>query len=102
MTNWRRTKDYRHWRASVVRRDKVCVICGARQKRQAHHIKNGRHHPEYRFDVDNGVTLCSSCHIQFHTNFKNSFREKATEKDWNNFTVLVAYVKGLECLSTQN
>ena len=94
--DWRADRRYRVWRASVIRRDKKCVICGG-MGRQAHHIKNGQHHPDSRFDVDNGVTLCRACHTQFHCNFKNSFREKATEKDWFNFLALVNYVKGLKC-----
>ena len=92
---WRKTREYRQWRVSVIRRDKVCVLCSSRKNREAHHIKNGEHHPKFRFDVQNGVTLCRECHTQFHTNFKNSFREKSTEKDWNNFVELTAYIKGL-------
>ena len=97
MADWRKSRDYRLWRAAVIRRDGVCQICNARKHREAHHVKNGQHHPDSRFDVDNGVTLCRACHTQFHCNFKNSFREKATEKDWFNFLALVNYVKGLKC-----
>lgn len=101
MSSWRKTRDYRIWRANVIRRDSRCVICGSLQNRQAHHIKDGSYHAESRFDVDNGVTLCGgsmdSCHTQFHCNFKNSFREKCEDKDWGNFIDLVTYVKGLEC-----
>jgi hypothetical protein len=28
MANWRKTREYRVWRAQVIRRDKCCVICG--------------------------------------------------------------------------
>lgn len=93
--HWRKTRDYRLWRVAVIRRDSCCVICGSNQRREAHHVKNGAHHADGRFDVDNGVTLCRECHTQLHTNFKNSFREKTTEKDWINFCNLVEYVKGL-------
>ena len=92
--NWRRTKEYRHWRVAVIRRDGKCVICGCRQGRQAHHIENGQHHPESRYDVGNGVTLCKLCHRQLHTNFKRSYRCKTTRADWENFQELARYFIG--------
>ncbi len=91
MVKWRTTKEYRLWRIAVIRRDGRCIICGSLKRREAHHIKNGQHHPRDRFDIENGVTLCRSCHVQLHTNFKNSFREKCTEKDWINFLALSIY-----------
>jgi len=93
--NWRRTTDYRRWKIAVIRRDGVCRVCGSRDRREAHHIKNGSHHPESRFDVDNGVCLCRRCHTAFHCDYKNSFREKTSEKDWLNFLSLVIYIKTL-------
>ena len=94
--NWRRTREYRQWRVSVIRRDATCVICNSRQNRQAHHIEDGSHHPESRFDVENGITLCRGCHTALHTMFKPSFRHKTTKADWLNFLDLVNYIKGLE------
>jgi predicted restriction endonuclease len=91
--DWRNTRDYRIWRAKIVRRDKRCVVCGSIKNRQAHHLNAGSYFPNDRFKIDNGVCLCSSCHIQFHNNFKNSFREKCTKKDFLNFIDLVKYLK---------
>ena len=93
-TGWRTTRDYRVWRATVIRRDKACVICGKTKGRQAHHINDGSNHPDERYDVDNGITLCGgsdSCHTAFHTMYKSSFRKKATRADWLNFVDLVRY-----------
>ena len=95
MANWRRTKDYRLWRVFVIRRDKICRCCGSKDKREAHHIEDGSHNANLRFDVDNGITLCRRCHSQFHTNFKNSYREKTNRKDLNNFFALADYFKKL-------
>ena len=89
--NWRRSREYRVWRASVVRKGKVCHICKSSRRRQAHHIKNGSHHPESRYDVDNGVVLCRDCHSQLHNNYKHSYRMKTTDKDWDNFKALDNY-----------
>jgi len=91
-------RKYRIFRAIVVRRDKVCVICGSRYRRSAHHINSWKYFPLERYDTENGVTLCGGrgCHNAFHTMFKNSYREKATKKDWLNFLDLVNYIKGLK------
>jgi len=95
MSSWRNTREYRVWRASVIRRDKVCVVCGSRKRRQAHHIDHSMYFPDKRFDVSNGVTMCSKCHMQFHSNFKRSTRVKCTKYDFDNFMSLVSYIKTL-------
>ena len=48
---WRYTREYRIWRAKVIRRDKRCVICGSIKNRQAHHLNHGSYFPDERFDV---------------------------------------------------
>ena len=93
--SWHNSREYRIWRAQVIRRDKACVVCGNTNRRQAHHILSGSYFPDDRFDIENGVTLCSKCHMNFHCNFKNSYREKCTDKDWNNFIVLKDYILSL-------
>jgi len=93
--DWRKTPEYRKWRIEVIRRDTRCKICNSLQKRDAHHINDGSSHALLRFDINNGVTLCHNCHTNFHTNFKSSYRQKCTDKDWNNFINLVQYIKSL-------
>ena len=91
--DWRRTGDYRQWRVTVIRRDKTCVCCGAHKKRQAHHLENGAHNPDLRFDPDNGVTLCAKCHRALHCMYKKSFRQKTTQDDFINFMDLYRFVE---------
>jgi len=93
--SWRRTREYRIWRAEVIRRDKVCKICGSMYKRHAHHINHASYFPEQRFDAENGVCLCSWCHSQFHNNFKRNTRQKCDLADYLNFVALSIYLKGL-------
>ena len=85
----------RIWRIQVIRRDGVCKICGTRKSRQSHHLNSASFFPDERFDINNGVTLCYSCHMNFHNNFKRSYRTKCTKYDWDNFICLTDYIKGL-------
>lgn len=56
------------WRKKVFKRDNyTCQKCGNYgQQLNAHHILSWANHPDERFNVDNGVTLCKSCHILVH------------------------------------
>jgi len=60
----RASPEYNQWRKAVYKRDDyTCQQCGDRGVRlEAHHIKPFATHPELRFDVGNGITLCKSCH----------------------------------------
>ncbi len=60
---------YRLWRTSVFERDDfTCQICKARGVQlQADHIKPFATFPALRFDIDNGRTLCVSCHRKTDT-----------------------------------
>jgi hypothetical protein len=60
----RQTYDYQKWRKDVFERDDfTCRGCGVRGVYiTAHHIKSFAYHPDLRFDLDNGLTLCEPCH----------------------------------------
>jgi|AntAceMinimDraft_18_1070375.scaffolds.fasta_scaffold120866_2 hypothetical protein len=60
--------EYREWRLMVFGRDDyTCHDCGKRGVYlEAHHIKSWKEHPELRFEINNGMTLCRSCHIKKH------------------------------------
>lgn len=59
--------EYREWRISVFIRDgRKCVRCGSREKIHAHHVKPFADRQDLRFDVSNGITLCSECHGKEH------------------------------------
>jgi 5-methylcytosine-specific restriction endonuclease McrA len=65
----RASKMYREWRKAVFDRDDyTCLICGQRGGiLNADHIKKFADHPEFRFDVTNGRTLCKDCHLNTPT-----------------------------------
>jgi len=65
----RHSIEYNIWRKAVYARDNwTCQHCKVKQRFPvAHHIKTFKDYPELRFDVDNGLTLCRSCHKKVHT-----------------------------------
>lgn len=51
------------WSRLVKERDNyVCALCGRNESSRSHHVLPFADYPQYRFDVDNGVTLCAACH----------------------------------------
>jgi NUMOD3 motif/HNH endonuclease len=64
----RHSQEYQRWRFDVFVRDGfACRMCGDRRggNLNAHHIKSFADHPERRFDVSNGITICETCHARF-------------------------------------
>lgn len=76
----RRSIEYRLWREAVFARDNwTCQKCGQRGgELDPHHILNFAEHPELRFALDNGITLCRNCHKKFHKKYgyKNNTKEQ--------------------------
>lgn len=72
--NWRgghakRPATQKGWAQAVISRDlATCQECGSTNvELHAHHIKPFKDHPELKWDVDNGTTLCFRCHWAVHT-----------------------------------
>ena len=64
----RTSLEYRLWREAVFERDNhTCIWCGSVEKIEADHIKPFAYFPELRFAIDNGRTLCHSCHTTTET-----------------------------------
>jgi len=57
---------HREWRKAVFERDDyTCQKCKIRGgKLEAHHIKPFAYFSDLRYEVDNGLTLCKSCHLK--------------------------------------
>lgn len=84
--------DSKEWSKAVRERDgHKCVECGAVGRLHAHHVRPWKHHPELRFDVDNGKTLCPPCHQiahgwrfpawAYHGETRTSAKGPATDQD---------------------
>lgn len=69
----RSTYEYNSWRKAVFERDGYsCQKCHSKNSinntvvLNAHHIKNWKNNIADRYNVNNGITLCSKCHNEFH------------------------------------
>lgn len=60
----RGTFEYKFWKNECFERDNyTCQICNKRGGYlEVHHIKSWKDYPELRYDVNNGQTLCKTCH----------------------------------------
>lgn len=70
-------KSQRKWSRSVHEKNNFkCVICGSNKNIEAHHLDSWNSAEEKRFDVKNGVTLCKSCHKEFHKKYGYGYNTK--------------------------
>lgn len=78
--DYRNNKEYREWRKKVFERDKyTCNNCNTIGGiLNAHHIKKYKNFPKLRYEVNNGITLCESCHRLEHKKLRG---EKNTRLD---------------------
>ena len=77
----RKSNEYYLWRKSVFKRDNyTCQRCGdnSGSNLNAHHIINYMENEDLRTDLDNGITLCKTCHKLFHDTYgyKNNNRNQ--------------------------
>lgn len=89
----RTSYNYILWRNSVYKRDDyTCQICGQRGRRlNANHIKRFSDYIELRTLLDNGITLCKSCHqmVTWH------------ESEWESYFNFNLMSRGLDYLTLQ-
>lgn len=64
----RLSKNYKEWRINVFKKDKFCCkLCGSKGViLNAHHKFKWSDFPKFRFDINNGTTLCENCHKFIH------------------------------------
>lgn len=75
----RSSEDYLFRKQVFKRDDYTCQKCGSSGVTlNAHHILNYKDNPDTRYDVDNGITLCDKCHIQFHRQY--GYRHNTVEQ----------------------
>lgn len=59
------SRKYAEWREKIRIRDEFkCKKCGSEKALHVHHIVPWKEREELRFDVENGIILCRSCHAK--------------------------------------
>jgi len=76
----RKRRNFRIWREAIFKRDNFsCQKCKASGGYlHPHHINNFAEYIDLRFSIDNGITLCKKCHLEFHKKygFRNNTKEQ--------------------------
>ncbi len=63
----RNSTETKAWRRKVLERDSYqCTECGSKHNLHAHHIMPWSKYPSERLVLDNGITLCTPCHLEAH------------------------------------
>ena len=87
----RHHKEYVYWRTSVYKRDNfICQKCNKPSNKAsgelvAHHLYDWKNHTKQRYTINNGVTLCRTCHIFFHNKFMGHSSVSCTPQDFGNY-----------------
>lgn len=86
MAYFDRKDDYGYirWAQEVKQRDHyTCAICGRRGVAlHSHHLNAWAEYPDQRYDVENGVTLCTFHHEDFHEKYGKG---KNTEEQFEEY-----------------
>ncbi len=71
-------KQAADWAKQVKARDNyVCQMCGKYGiYLHSHHLNSYSDFVEQRYDINNGITLCFSCHENFHAAFGKGHNTK--------------------------
>jgi 5-methylcytosine-specific restriction endonuclease McrA len=57
--------EYKDFRNKVIKRDgRKCMMpgCSSKKRLQVHHIRKWSTASSLRYEISNGITLCSRCH----------------------------------------
>lgn len=73
-SDYRKTSEYEKWRRAVIERDGKCELCCTSKKLVAHHKIPISEDVSLVYDVDNGQTLCNSCHPKEHARMRKEKR----------------------------
>lgn len=74
------------WRKLVLKRDgHMCQVCGSLESLVAHHLDGYKDNLVLATDVNNGITMCRGCHLDFHVNFMGGYRIPVTKQDFEDY-----------------
>lgn len=56
-----------YWSREVRMKDgHKCVVCGKGRKLTSHHLFSKSKYPALKYNISNGIVLCSQCHEEVH------------------------------------
>ena len=68
------------WFNVILTRDKSCKRCGKRSTLSSHHIFTKKAYPAGRWNLENGIILCWTCHFFFAHGNPYAFRQFMIER----------------------
>jgi len=75
----------RTWSKAIRRRDSICVICGCADNLEAHHLFSTVSKPEFCLSPENGITICTTHHQDFHCVFMGHVHTPTTPADFYSY-----------------
>lgn len=83
-TRIRQSVEGKAWTYDILSKSSfTCTKCSQRGgKLHAHHLNGFNLFPDLRFDLDNGVCLCESCHDKFHEVYGKGDNTKDQFNEW--------------------
>lgn len=80
----RRMPMYKTWCKTIYKKDNyACKKCNKKHcQLEAHHIKSYKLYPELRFDINNGVCLCTKCHLLLHQTYGKILKDDSYMKEF--------------------
>lgn len=82
--NRRFSPKYKQWAKDVKEQaNYTCDCCGRKNGGHlvSHHLNCHSKYKEQRYDINNGVCLCESCHKEFHS-YMGGYKVKCTAEDY--------------------
>lgn len=75
---------YKDFIKSVLARDNyTCICCKQRHKNlNVHHLDSYDWCKDKRIEIENGITLCKTCHTNFHANYGLGENTKSQFEEW--------------------
>lgn len=69
-----------------VRKIGKCNVCGNTENLSAHHLYDKNTHPTLKYQDENGVCLCITCHNNFHKMYTSA--SQTTPSQYNKFKII--------------
>ena len=86
----RKYPEYNKFIKKVLARDNyICKCCGRTPSGdlEVHHLDGYNWCVEKRTDETNGITLCSTCHANFHMKYGRGYNTKEQFEEWIGYTI---------------